>query len=101
MTNSCFYDIISTCIKNKGYVVFAVVTGIILTICQLGRSYYIGLIAKNLDKRDVLKYIIIVAVSYIASVAMYLKTNREQLTIIKNISKDLVIYFLKLILRKL
>ena len=74
MTDSCFYDIISTCIKNKGYVVFAVVTGIILTICQLGRSYYIGLIAENLDKRDVLKYIIIVAVSY--SICSYVFKNK-------------------------
>jgi len=73
----CFYEIISTCIKNKSFLFFAIFTGIILTLCQVGRSYYIGLIAKNLDKRDVVKYIIIVAISYIASVVMYLKTNKE------------------------
>jgi len=73
----CFADIISTCIKNKSFLLFAVVTGTILTLCQLGRSYYIGLIAANLDKKDVIKYAIIVAISYVASIVMYLKTNKE------------------------
>lgn len=73
----CFYDIISNCIKNKGFLFFAVFTGIVLTFCQVGRSYYIGQIAKNLNKKDVVKYIVIVAISYVASVLMYLKTNRE------------------------
>ena len=65
------------------------------------KSYYIGLIAKNLDKKDVVKIH-----SYCCNILCCIcsnvfKTIKKLQIIMNNILKDFQVYFLKLILRKL
>ena len=74
---TCFYDLISKSIKNKGKLGLIIFLGILLALCQIGRSYYVGIIIQYLNQRDIVKYAMITVFSYIIIIILYLQINSE------------------------
>lgn len=73
----CFNDILSKSITNKGKFVLIIFLSIILALCQVGRSYYIGVIIEHLQHRDITKYILITLFQYVLDVLLYMEINNN------------------------
>jgi ABC-type multidrug transport system fused ATPase/permease subunit len=73
----CISDILSKSIPNRSRIILNVFYGILLALCQILRSYYIGNIVEYLNKDTIKKYIFVTIFSYGIDVLMYLEVYTQ------------------------